>query len=401
MSDETPQPFEPPSTLGVIGSTSAVALTATVLVFVVTAWGWHGTVWAFANYGAFVVLPLVVFAALLTHSVGQTIAALFIAAICGGPLYVWELPEVRAAVAEHAGGALPGSTVMLAIQDPDTRVADAACVSLVSRGYDTVRFQLPELVRRPDVVASCLTRDVEGTDAPALLRREVAQMWEGKILTSNTPNVCKLLPEFVTVSGAQTADMPARILRIATTAARQEVRVCAMEMFAQQYPTPLKQLQALGNPSDVDPVVGADLFRGLTTITYAPLTTGIHKKMTNTPLMKQWGLSLGCRLLVEDVQATESAPMLNTAVSLQGCGQADGDNALLVWSQTCSAVLEGSRDGLVTTSAVCDRIHTFALDNAIATASTIVHSAIERLTQLLCEVMTLYMRIAFKRQLNA
>ncbi len=365
----------------VLGITSTMSLSAMVLVLVLTAWHWEGIVWVGTRYGLFVVVPLVLLIGLWTKSAGKTAGALLLSVLCGAPLYLWALPETRVAVLEIAGSAIPGSSIVRAIEDSDGDVANAACVALVSRGYDSVRTQLPELMKRPEVVSSCLLRDVEGTDASALLRKQIAQEWEDRILKANTPNACGLLPHLQTLSQVQSADAAARLLRIATTAHHDAVKLCAMEAFSTTYPSPLKQLQALGNPSQIDPLVAESLFRGLTNMTYGTKTTGVFKEITDTPLMRQWGLSLGCRVIVESKNASETAGMLNTAVSLQGCGMAEGDQALSVWSGACIDALEGNQEGLVTTSAVCDRIQKYAFQTATTMASTIVHGAITRLTQ--------------------
>ncbi len=375
---------EQPSTSpisSVLGITSTMSLSAMVLVLVLTAWHWEGIIWVGAQYGLFVVLPLTLLIGLWTKSPGKTAAAFFLSLLCGAPLYLWAIPDTRVAILEIAGSAIPGSSIVKAIEDTDDDVANAACVALVSRGYDSVRSQLSDLMRRPEVVSSCLLRDIEGTDATELLRRQIAQEWEQKILKSNTPNACGLLPHLQMLSQVQSTDAPARLLRIATTAHHEAVKLCAMEAFSTTYPSPLKQLQALGNPSEIDPLVAESLFRGLTNMTYSTKTTGVFKKITDTPLMRQWGLSLGCRVIVESKNASETAGMLNTAVSLQGCGMAEGDQALSVWSGACIDALEGNAEGLVTTSAVCDRIQKYASQTATTMASTIIHTAISRLTQ--------------------
>lgn len=369
-----------PSLLSVVGLASTLSLSASVLVFVFTAWGWETVIWAATRYALFAMAPMAIAIGLWANSFKHGLVTAFIAAFFGAPLYVWTLPEVRTEAVKVAGPYLPGMTLISALDDEVNAVADEACVALMGRGYNAVRFQIPDIMRRPEVIAECLSRDFEGTDAPALIRREVAAQWETKILSANTANACDLLPGYLKIV-EKDADVAARLLNFATGAAHEAVRQCALEEFAKAYSSPLKQLKALGNPDKVDANITMPLFRGMTSATYGPHTKGLHKQILDTPLMKQWGLSLGCRIVVDANHAAEAAPMLNTAASLQGCGKADGVDALSVWANACADALEGNSEGLVTTSMVCERIHTHAMETALGSASTVVHAAVESLTQ--------------------
>lgn len=371
-----------PSTLASsIGLAFFVSLGGLLLVSILTISLWKSFEWMAIAYALGVLIPAVIAVKIGGGKTKEVIIGGVIAAAVGATTYLWASPQTRGIVLEAVEARIPVSALFLALDDVHD-VSVVACQALLRTNYDSLKFRTQDFAARTNVTVKCLGEGLEGTDGDELLRRDVLKLWQGQLLSSNSPLVCEFMEPYATLTSMHQPDeAAAQILSIVTGAQIAEVRECARESFVKRFASPLQQLEGLGNPANLDVTFADGLLTSLTSSTYGENTEPEVKKLTNTSVMRQWGLSLGCALIAQGNDPTNYAQKLNTATRLQSCAAIEGEMAVSVWANACSESLEDSQSGLVTTSTLCNAIRNAAREVSVKMASTIVHAAINAMDQ--------------------
>lgn len=364
-----------------IGLAFFVSLGGLLLISILTVSLWKSFEWMAIAYGLGVLIPTVLAVRIGGGGVKEAIVGGVISALIGTSTLLWQSPQTRGTVLETVENQVPVSALFSALDDVED-VSVVACQALLRTNYDRLRFRTQDFAKRTHITATCLGKGLEGTDGDELMRRDVLKVWQEQLLTSTSPRVCEYMEPFATMTSSHhPEDAAARILSIVTGAQIAEVRECARASFVARFPSPLQQLKGLGNPTALDVSFAESLLTSLTSTSYGENTEPEIKKLTNTPIMRQWGLSLGCALIAQGNDPTSYAQKLNTATKLQSCAAIEGEMAVSVWANACSESLEDTQNGLVTTNTLCNSIRNAAREVSTRMASTIVHAAINAMNQ--------------------
>jgi len=363
-----------------LGLAFFVSTSGLLVVWLVTLSLWQSFEWFAVAYGVCIVLPTGFLVRVAGGRTRDGVIAVAVALVMGGGTYAWSSPEVRATCLNALAPHLPVSTLFSALDDVE-QVSVAACHGLLRTNFDRLRFRVSDFSKRPAVTAACLSKDLSGTDGDYLMRREIVQIWSESLMTGTSPEVCAYMDPFVKLNAIQHQDAAARLLLLVSGAQLPEVRECARAAFVAEYPTSLQQLKALGNPKGIELKVAERLLTTLISASYGETVDPKIRELTATPVLKQWGLSLGCSLMSIGPTPAIYAQRLNVATRLQSCAVIEGEMAVTVWSTACEESTENSEDGLVTTHKLCGMIRRSARDVAVEMASVILHNALQTMKQ--------------------
>lgn len=150
---------------------------------------------------------------------------------------------------------------------------------------------------------------------------------------------------------------------------------CIRSEFSRRYPGALAQLEALGHPGGIETVIARPLFHGLIDATYTSSRDASLREFLNRPVIAQWGMSLGCAMVVREERPTEFVSKLSVTLGSQGCPISQVTSTSL-WSQACESATESPSDGLVTMSSLCRSIQREAVAIAMVNASELVQGAL-------------------------
>jgi hypothetical protein len=366
-----------PSMASTLGFAIFISVTGFVLLVIVAVVMWWNMLQLALLY--FALVPAATgLAVYLSHGdVRQSAVGFLVALIMGGLTYTWTVPEVRAQSIRLAGGTMNPETLFTALEDPAEVVGFAACDVLMAQHLELMRVRVPDFASTPARALRCFDREVESSDADEILRREVALFWS-KQLADGGDAECTYLPAFAKFRERDSTTLAADLLGVMTRSQDASTQECALGEFKSRFPTPLKQLEGLGDPRKLAERDADALFLSLTNASYNAVPDKTTQAVTTTPLMKQWGLSLGCYLVDAGPSPSRYVQRLNSMMRMEGCGEIDVPEASSLWSSACSESLSGTH-GLVTQSRLCRAVGNQAIGLSIRGASTVVGSAIEAL----------------------
>ncbi len=352
-----------------------LGLAGAVLVLILGIWHWERIQVLAGGYLVGVVVSVSIGAMIYSKKPGHAIIAFVCTLLTGSLLVTWHLPETRAQIIAGIGRYLPSHTLLLGLGDSDETVVAQACQSLVKKGYGEVQHLTPDFAKRPTSSITCLSKDIQGTDADELLRRDLSRLWEKEVL-ENPKATCGAVDAYAKMAPRIYSDFPARLLHLSFASNSIEAVACARKAFNDAYPPGDERLEGLGNPGDVDFKVAAPLFDELIQAGYSSTAIEADKEMMSDPMLVQWTMSLGCSLLTEGDDVTRTIRSLNQAMASSNCGAATGENSAGIWANTCEEAVD-PETGFATEEKMCELIGTYARGEAISYAKTIVMSGVE------------------------